>query len=162
THSSWVSNRPESYERLAFLGASVLSLSVSTHIFPRYPEFGAGRLTKLRAQAVSREACAEVGRRLGVVERLRAAAPDGVGKNAEVLVGSDRILASVCEAIIGAAYLTFGFERVAPAVVAAFAEQVEDAIENPVDYKSLLQETMARRSELVNYRIAEASGPAHD
>ena len=46
-----------------------MSLSVSTHIFPRYPEFGAGRLTKLRAQAVSREACAEVGRRLGVVER---------------------------------------------------------------------------------------------
>ena len=70
-------DRAESYERLAFLGDSVLSLSVSTHIFPRYPEFGAGRLTKLRAQAVSREACAEVGRRLGVVERLQEAAPDG-------------------------------------------------------------------------------------
>jgi len=47
-------------------------------------------------------------------------------------------------------------------VVEAFAEQVEDAIENPVDYKSLLQETLARRSELVAYRIVRASGPAHD
>jgi ribonuclease III len=157
-----VQDRSLSYERLAFLGDSVLSLSVSTYIYPRFPEFGAGRLTKLRAQAVSREACAEVGRRLGVVERLCEAAPAGVGKNAEVLVGSDRILASVCEAIIGAAYLTFGFERVAPAIVEAFADQVEDALKNPVDFKSLLQEHLARRSELVVYRIADEAGPPHD
>jgi ribonuclease-3 len=97
-----------------------------------------------------------------VVERLRAAAPEGVGKNAEVLVGSDRILASVCEAIIGAAYLTFGFERVAPAIVDAFADQVEDALANPVDFKSLLQEHLARRSQLVSYRIDEETGPPHD
>jgi ribonuclease-3 len=157
-----VQDRSLSYERLAFLGDSVLSLAVSTHIYPRFPEFGAGRLTKLRAQAVSREACAEVGRRLGVVERLRTAAPAGVGKNADVLVGSDRILASVCEAIIGAAYLMFGFERVAPAIVEAFEDQVADALENPVDFKSLLQEHLARRSELVVYRIDQETGPPHD
>ncbi|MEA2450612.1 MAG: ribonuclease [Thermoleophilaceae bacterium] len=140
----------------------MLSLSVSTHIYPRFPEFGAGRLTKLRAQAVSREACADVARELGVVERLCAQAPDGVGKNADVLIESDRILASVCEAIIGAAYLTFGFERVAPAIVEAFAEQIEDALENPVDFKSLLQELLARRSELVTYRIDSEEGPPHE
>jgi ribonuclease-3 len=111
---------------------------------------------------VSREACAEVGRRLGVVERLRAAAPEGVGKNADVLVESDRILASVCEAIIGAAYLTFGFERVAPAIVDAFSDQIDNALDNPVDFKSLLQEQLARRSQLVVYRIEEESGPPHD
>jgi ribonuclease-3 len=157
-----VQDRGDSYERLAFLGDSVLSLAVSTHIFPRFSEFGAGRLTKLRAQAVSREACAEVGRRLRVVERLQAAAPEGVGKNSDVLVGSDRILASVCEAIIGAAYVTWGFERVAPAIVDAFADQIEDALENPVDFKSLLQEQLARRSEVVVYRIEEETGPPHD
>ena len=101
-------------------------------------------------------------RELGVVERLRAQAPEGVGKNAEVLIGSDRILASVCEAIIGAAYLAFGFERVAPAVVEAFAPQIEDALENPVDFKSLLQERLARRSELVTYRIESEDGPPHE
>jgi len=162
THASWVEQRTDSYERLAFLGDVVLSLAISDHIYPRFPSWGAGRLTKLRAQAVSRLACAEVARELGVPDRLRERAPDGVGKNAEVLIGSDRILASVCEALIGAAYLAFGMKRVAPAVVEAFSEQVEDAIENPVDYKSLLQETLARRSELVAYRIVRASGPAHD
>jgi ribonuclease III len=157
-----VQERSESYERLAFLGDSVLSLSVSTHIYPRFPEFGAGRLTKLRAQAVSQEACANVARGLGVVERLREAAPEGVGKNAEVLINSDRILASVCEAIIGAAYLSFGFERVAPAIVDAFEPEIADALENPVDFKSLLQERLARRSELVTYRIESEDGPPHE
>lgn len=162
THSSWVERRTESYERLAFLGDVVLSLSVSDHIYPRFPEWGAGRLTKLRAQAVSRTACAEVARRLGIPERLQAAAPEGVGKNAEVLVGSERILASVCEAVIGAAYLAFGIERVKPAVVDAFSDQLDEALDSPVDFKSLLQETLARHSEVVSYRIVEASGPAHD
>jgi ribonuclease-3 len=103
-----------------------------------------------------------VARELGVVDRLRDGAPEGVGKNAEVLVGSDRILASVCEAIIGAAYLAVGFERVAPAIVSAFAPHVEEALENPVDFKSLLQERLARRSELVSYRIESEEGPPHE
>ena len=154
--------RADSYERLAFLGDVVLSLAVSTDIYPRFPSYGAGRLTKLRAQAVSRQACAAVARDLDIPDRLRAAAPPEVGGNAEILIGSDRILASVCEAVIGAAYLAFGFERVAPAIVAAFSEQVEDALENPVDYKSLLQERLAQRSELVAYRIEDEQGPPHD
>jgi ribonuclease III len=141
----------------------VLSLAISTHIYPRFEDYGAGRLTKLRAQAVSRQACAEVARELGVPERLRAAAPEGTGgKSAELLIDSDRILASVCEAVIGACYLRFGFDRVAPATVAAFEEQIAEALEHPVDYKSKLQERLARRAEVVEYRIDSEEGPAHD
>ncbi|MBV9213281.1 MAG: ribonuclease III [Actinobacteria bacterium] len=162
THSSWVERRSDSYERLAFLGDVVLSFAISDHIFPRFEGWGAGRLTKLRAQTVSRGACAEVARALGVPDRLRAAAPDGVGKNAEVLIESERILASVCESVIGAAYLAFGIERVAPAVVEAFAELIDAAVESPEDHKSNLQEGLARRAEVVAYRIVEARGPAHD
>jgi ribonuclease-3 len=157
-----VERRADSYERLAFLGDVVLSFAVSDHIYPRFPDWGAGRLTKLRALGVSRTACAEVARRLEVPERLHRAAPSGVGKNADVLVESERILASVCEAVIGAAYIAFGIERVAPAVVEAFADQLDEALGSPVDFKSRLQETLARHSEVVSYRIVEATGPAHD
>jgi ribonuclease-3 len=135
---------------------------VSTAIYPRFETFGAGRLTKLRAQAVSEQACVDVARGLGVPERLTAAAPEGVGRNADVLVESDRVLASVCEAIIGAAYLAFGFERVRPAVIDAFEDQIESARKNPVDFKSVLQERLAQRSEVVDYRIATEDGPPHD
>jgi ribonuclease III len=163
THASWVEHRSEAYERLAFLGDVVLSLAVSDHLFPRFERYGAGRLTKVRAQAVSGSSCARVARELGVPEELRATAPKGsTGRSADMLVESERVLASVCEAIIGASYLAFGIERTAPAVVASFAEEIEQALEHPVDYKSVLQERLARRAELVVYLTVSEEGPAHD
>ncbi len=161
THASWVGHRAESYERLAFLGDVVLSLAVSTHLFPRFERHGAGRLTKVRAQAVSGAACAQVAAEIGVPERLRGRAPDGEGRSFAMLADSERVLASVCEAVIGAAYLSFGFERVAPAVVSAFSDQIDEALEHPVDYKSVLQERLAQRAEVVVYRIESEEGPAH-
>jgi ribonuclease-3 len=163
THASWVEHRSDSYERLAFLGDVVLSLAVSTHLYPRFEHHGAGRLTKVRAQAVSGTACANVARGLDVPDALRAAAPEGTtGRSAEMLVASERVLASICEAIIGAAYLAFGFERTGPAVVESFAAEIEEALEHPVDYKSVLQERLARRAEVVTYLTVAEEGPAHD
>ena len=162
THSSWVEHRAEAYERLAFLGDVVLSLAVSDHLYPRFERYGAGRLTKVRAQAVSGQSCARVARELGVPARLEASAPEGTGRGAAMLVESERVLASVCEAIIGAAYLSFGMERTGRAVVESFRGEIEQALEHPVDYKSVLQERLARRAEIVDYRTVSEEGPAHD
>jgi ribonuclease-3 len=164
THSSWTTRRSESYERLAFLGDSVLSLAVTTHLFPRLEaeRSGAGRLTKIRAQAVSGRSCREVALRLGVPERLLASAPDGFVTAAENLVSTERVLASVIEAVIGACYLAFGYELVAEAVVEAFMPEIEGALEHSVDFKSALQERLARRGSLVAYEVASESGPPHD
>jgi ribonuclease-3 len=142
----------------------VLGLAVTTHLFPRLEadRFGPGRLTKIRAQAVSGRSCRIVAERLGVPERLRAAAPEAVRPGVEALVTTERVLASVIEAVIGACYLAFGYERTAEAVVDAFSQEIEDALENPVDYKSALQERLARRGELVTYAVIEEEGPPHD
>jgi len=164
THSSWTERRSESYERLAFLGDSVLGLAVTTHLYPTLEaeRFGAGRLTKIRAQAVSGRSCMAVAERLGVPERLRAAAPDGTAQAAETLVRTERVLASVIEAVIGACYLAFGYEETAAAVVEAFAPEIETALEHPVDFKSALQERLARRGQIVAYAVSEEQGPPHD
>jgi ribonuclease-3 len=163
THASWVEHRAEAYERLAFLGDVVLSLAVSDHLYPRFERYGAGRLTKVRAQAVSGASCARVARALGVPDELRKRAPEGsTGRSAEMLVESERVLASVCEAIIGASYIAFGVERTGPAVVESFRGEIEQALEHPVDYKSVLQERLARRAEVVAYRMISEEGPAHD
>jgi len=163
-HTSWTERRSESYERLAFLGDSVLGLAVTTHLYPRLEaeRFGAGRLTKIRAQAVSGRSCMAVAERLGVPERLRAVAPEASAQSAEALVRTERVLASVIEAVIGACFLTFGYERTAPAVVEAFEPQIADALEHPVDFKSALQERLARRGALVEYAVSKEEGPPHD
>ncbi len=164
THASWTQRRVDSYARLAFLGDSVLGLAVTAHLYPRLEaeRFGAGRLTKIRAQSVSGPACREVAERLGVPERLRAAAPDAAGATAAALVETERVLASVVEAVIGACYLHAGYERTAEAVVEAFAPEIDDALRNPIDFKSALQELLARTARVVDYAITDELGPPHD
>jgi ribonuclease III len=164
THASWTERREDSYARLAFLGDSVLGLAVTAHLYPRLEaeRFGAGRLTKIRAQAVSGPSCRSVAERLGVPARLRAAAPSGSSDGAAALVETERVLASVVEAVIGACYLTVGYQRTAAAVVDAFAPEIEQALENPVDFKSALQELLARKGALVSYEVEGESGPPHE
>jgi ribonuclease-3 len=165
THSSWTERRSESYERLAFLGDSVLSLAVTTHLYPRLQAdaYGAGRLTKIRAQAVSGRSCREVAERLGIPERLRTAAPVAVaGPATEQLARTERVLASVIEAVIGACYLEFGYLEVAEAVVEAFTPEIERALTQPADFKSALQERLARRGTVVSYEIVAEEGPPHE
>jgi len=163
THASWSERRSDSYARLAFLGDSVLALAVSSYLYPRLEaeSFGAGRLTKIRAQAVSGDSCLAVAERLSLAERLRAAAPESARENAAALE-TKRVLASVIEAVIGACYLHAGYDRTAEAVVEAFAPQIEQALEHPVDFKSALQELLARRGAQVAYEVTAEEGPPHE
>jgi ribonuclease-3 len=164
THASWTSSRADSYERLAFLGDSVLGLAVTTHLYPRLEaeRYGAGRLTKIRAQAVSGRSCRAVAERLGVPDRLRSAAPESAASTVPALTSTERVLASVIEAVIGACYLAFGYESTAEAVVEAFAPEIAEALTHPVDFKSALQERLARRGALVSYDVVDEQGPPHD
>ena len=162
THSSWSGAGTESYERLAFLGDAVLALAVSHELYPR-PEaerFGAGWLTKTRAQAVSARACRAVAEELGLPERLEAAAPPGT--SAAQLAQTVRAPGEVLEALIGACYLEFGFERTAAAVVESFRPRIDAALERPEDAKSALQERLARQGRVVAYAVVAEEGPAHD
>jgi ribonuclease III len=165
THASWSERSSDSYTRLAFLGDSVLALAVTTHLYPRLEaeRFGAGRLTKIRAQAVSGASCRVVAERLEVPRRLRAAAPTAVEANMTgTLLETERVLASVIEAVIGACYLQTGYERTAAAVVEAFSPEIEQALEHPLDFKSALQELLAQRGTEVSYEITGELGPPHD
>lgn len=142
----------------------MLGLAVTAHLYPRLEaeRFGAGRLTKIRAQSVSGVSCRAVAERLDVPDKLRASAPERIGQSADSLVETERVLASVIEAVIGACYLHAGYERTAAAVVEAFKPEIDNALDNPVDFKSTLQERLARRAETVEYTIAGEDGPPHD
>jgi ribonuclease III len=163
THSSWTERRVDSFERLAFLGDSVLGLAVATDVSTRFADIPAGGLTKIHNQAVSGVSCAEIGRLLEVPAMLRAAEPDGVAGAipAEILLDGERPLPEATEALIGACYLAFGFERTALAVAAAFEPRIEHAAETRSDFKSALQELLARRGARVSYEVIAATGPPH-
>lgn len=163
THSSWTEVRAESYERFAYLGDSVLALAVARTLIDRFPDVDAGGMTKIHNQAVSGVSCAEVGRELGVPEMLRESEPADmpVGIPAEVLLSGERPLPEATEALIGACFLAFGFERTAAAVSDAFGPRIDHAAETRVDFKSALQEALARRRLRVSYEVTGESGPPH-
>jgi len=163
THSSWTERRIESFERLAFLGDSVLGLSVATELFRSFDEVASGGLTKIHNQAVSGVSVAAVGRQIGVPEMLREYEPEEMNGAipAEVLLDGERPLPEATEALIGACYLAFGFERTAAAVASAFEPRIELASETRIDFKSALQELLARRGARVSYEVIAATGPPH-
>lgn len=162
THSSLVAERGLSYERLEFLGDSVLSLCVTTELYRRYPGYAEGHLARLRAYVVSRATCAKVATRLGLGKMLREIAGRGRddGEVAQ-LVTNENVLADLTEALIGALYVTFGYEAVRPAVVAAFGEHIDFAHSSYVDHKTELQESLAKDGRGVTYRLVGTSGPPH-
>lgn len=164
THSSWTERRQRAWGRLAFLGDSVLGLAVANELYSRFPRSDIGRLTKIHGQVVSGRACAEIAFLLNVPEMLEEARPAGFegGISTEELVASERAMASIVEALIGACYLELGIERTTEALLAAFEPQMELATGTLLDFKSALQEQLARSARIVHYVTAEESGPPHD
>ena len=159
THSSWAPDRASSYERLEFLGDSVLELAVAHTLYARYPEFSEGRLAKVRSHVVSRASCAVVAADLELGRRL---AEFSEGEDAARLAKNRNVLAALLEAVLGALFIEHGFPAIEDAVVAAFDDRIEYALTTHVDHKTELQEALARLGKQVTYTVLEASGPAHE
>ena len=162
THSSWAPDRAASYERLEFLGDSVLELATARALYERYPDFSEGRMAKIRSHVVSRASCAELARELGLGEELLEHGHGVSREELKRLAENRNVLAALLEAALAAIYLKFGFEPVEDAIVAAFDSRIEYAISGHVDFKTELQEALARRGQQVVYEVLEAVGPPHE
>ena len=163
THSSWAPDRASSYERLEFLGDSVLELAVANELFASYPEFSEGRMAKIRSHVVSRASCAVVARELELGQRLTERGVDAVpAEELERLSRNRNVLAALLEASLAALFLEHGFEKIEHAVVDAFSGRIEYALTSHVDHKTELQEALARRGLQVSYNVLEVDGPPHD
>jgi ribonuclease III len=140
----------------------VLELAVARELYERFPDFPEGRLAKIRSHVVSRQSCAAVARRLGLGERLARHGTSLTEEELKGLVRNRNVLAALLEAALAALFLEHGFEKVEPAIVSAFGELIDYAATQHVDYKTELQEVLARQRKHVAYRVIEAEGPAHE
>jgi ribonuclease III len=161
THSSWASERGESYERLEFLGDSVLELAIAHSLYDRFPEYEEGQMAKLRSQVVSRASCAVIAEELGLGERLLTSHPGTESDEPVRLAANRNVLAALLEAAFAALYLEHGFEAVAGPIVDVFEDRIAYALTHKIDHKTELQEELARRGQSVSYSLLDAEGPAH-
>ena len=147
-------------ERLEFLGDSVLGVVVTDTLFRAHPDLSEGRLAKLRAAVVNARALAEVARTVGLGKHLK------LGRGEEATGGRNKssILSDTVEALIGAIYLSGGFEAAGTVVHLLFDPLMETAagLGAGLDWKTSLQELSAEHSLGVPEYVIEDEGPDHE
>jgi ribonuclease-3 len=155
THGSTGATRD--YQRLEFLGDRVLGMVVAEWLY-ELENADEGRLSQRLNALVSRQTCAAVARSIGLGEHIQ------LGKQARDDGGqhSDNILGDVMEALIGASFVTQGFEPTRSLVRRLWADEVAGKAGHSKHPKSALQEWAAgNRRRMPDYRLLERSGPDH-
>ena len=162
THPSYnadANTKHHDYERLEFLGDSVIDLCIAEMSFIARSDLNQGNLTKMRAALVNTNGLSNMARKYNLHEYIRL----GNSFSGDISK-ANHILENVFEAFIGALYLDQGFKNTKEVLVNMFLDQIKKfSIDELTDYKSKLQEEIqAEHRESVTYELIGESGPAHD
>jgi len=166
THTSYayeakVKPRPEHNQRLEFLGDSVLSLVVSTHLYRHYPQLDEGELSKFRAFLVCEETLAQLATEMQLGKHLL------LGKGELNLDGEENpsILADAFESVLGAYYLDQGFAQATELLNRLLIQRIPELTANGIDrdYKTRFQEVVQEHGPVdIVYEQVSADGPSHN
>ena len=162
THPSYnadANTKHHDYERLEFLGDSVIDLCIAEMSFIARSDLNQGNLTKMRAALVNTNGLSNMARKYNLHEYIRL----GNSFSGDISK-ANHILENVFEAFIGALYLDQGFKNTKEVLVNMFLDQIKKfSIDELTDYKSKLQEEIqAEHRESVTYELIGESGPAHN
>lgn len=161
THPSAVEHLPvsASYERLEFLGDSILGAIVATDLFERFRDMDEGKLTRLKISLVSGKTLSRVSEELGIGECIVFGESEkGTGAR-----GLHAALENVYESVVGALYLDGGYDVTHEFVSRTLGPHMAPELaERPVSPKSRLQEITQREMRCApEYRLEGEQGPAH-
>lgn len=160
THPSWAQeNGGTDYERLEFLGDSVLGFIIAGHLHEAFPDLPEGPLTRMKTALVSGNVLADAGRELGLDSALR------LGKGAARESVRDSVVEASFEAVVGALYLDAGLDVTRAFALRALGDRMdpETLLAVTADPKTALQElSQSRGLGLPAYRIVAEDGPPHE
>ena len=140
------------FERLEFLGDSMLSIVISALLFQSFPEAKEGTLTKYRAKIVSRENLNNIGEKLGLIEFIDGEIKANLGNN---------IHGNLLEALVGAIFIDRGYvkckEFILKKIVSDYVDldQLKHTI---LSYKGLLLEWGQKNKKIVKFKTDRDKG----
>ncbi len=159
THSSFSAERNvANYERLEFLGDTVLGLTISHFLFTQFPDESEGDLSKRRSALVCGRTLAEVAEEIHLGEFIQ------ISENEEYNGGrhNPTILEDVVEALIGAVFIDGGFDAAQTLVNSLFTPFAEKYTTPPQDPKTGLQEWSQQQGlPIPDYKVVQQTGPSH-
>ncbi len=159
-HSSSVTLRQNSNERLEFLGDAVLGLVISRELFERFPDYLEGDMTKGKSMLVSRRMCTKIAKQLGIVKFLKVG--KGMISNKAI---SGSLSSGLFEAVVAAIYIDGGFESAKKFILTNFACALEQLQMESChgNFKSLLQQYSQRQFNTTPvYELLDEQGPDHN
>lgn len=163
THRSYIYETPgegrSSNERLEFLGDSILAFISADFLYRTFAHLNEGQLSDLRAALVKTSTLAKFAQEIHLGSYLL------LGKGEQHSGGSERVLASAFEAVLGAMYLDQGIETVQRFLLPHLEPLAHDIVTKQLfkDNKSLFQElAQAQVSITPVYRLVRQEGPSHN
>ncbi|MFT6077224.1 MAG: ribonuclease-3 [Myxococcota bacterium] len=159
THPSFSKkNKNLNYQRLEFLGDTVLALIISENLMQKYPNDTEGELSRRRAHLVSGDILSSIGEKIGIGEVIKFS-------EGEKIIGgkvNKHNLENACEALIGAIYLDSDLEHCREFILSNWQNLIEQNIKAPKDPVSFLQEMIQSKSQkLPIYNIEKIGGNSH-
>jgi ribonuclease-3 len=151
------SGTKNSYERLEYLGDSVLGTVVAEYLFKKFPYKNEGFLTDIRSRIVNRESLNKVGKKMGL-NRI-------VEYSGKVNLSHKSLYGDVLEALVGAVYLDKGFYPCREFILTKILEHhfdIEEVVTNTSNFKSLLIEWTQKHNHKLDFNIKEESGNMHN
>ncbi len=138
----------------------MLGIAVTESTFFAYPDLSEGGLAKIRASVVNASVLAEVASEYSIGQAVM------LGKGEDLSGGREKtsILCDAFEAVIGAIYLDGGWEKTNEFVLRSLKDRIAEAAEGPGgnDYKTLLQEIVAKNNDEGPSYLVVGEGPDHD
>lgn len=162
THTSYAHEKGiSSYEKLEFLGDSILEFISSKYLYNKYTSLTEGELTKVRAQVVCEDSLKEVAKKHRFYNYILVSRSERANKGNE----KPAILADCVEAVIAAIYYDSGLEKAEEFIINNLKDTIEYAVKHigMKDYKTVLQEKLQKNGEVhIEYIIIKEFGPDHD
>ncbi|MEI6093848.1 MAG: ribonuclease III [Gammaproteobacteria bacterium] len=151
----------KNYERLEFLGDSILNLVISNALYHQYPQRPEGQLSRLRAFLVKGDMLADIASEIDLGDYLLL----GQG---ELKSGGFRrrsILADALEAVFAAIFLDSDFAQIQQVILFLYKDRLNDETMDAAskDAKTELQEYLqAEKHPLPKYTVKKIIGEEHD
>jgi ribonuclease-3 len=151
------SGTKNSYERLEYLGDSVLGTVVAEYLFKKFPYKNEGFLTDIRSRIVNRESLNKVGKKMGLNQIVEY--------SGKVNLSHKSLYGDVLEALVGAVYLDKGYYPCRQFILLKILEHhfdIEEVVTNTSNFKSLLIEWTQKHGHKLDFTIKEESGNMHN
>ncbi len=163
THSSCMdkaNDYSDTYERLEFLGDSILNASIAYHLFVSNPRLSEGGLSSLRSSLVDEKTLSELAMIFNIIDYINL----GKGETLSDSRAKEKVAADVIEAIIGVIFMEKGFNKARVFVEKLMENEIKKRLKTGTrDFKTQIQKwSIAKYKEYPVYQVVKESGPDHN